>query len=165
MDPLGELLATDSRQALEFFVANLRDISEPTVDRQELIYNASMLAHFAQVSVDPDAIALPSDLSPIFDRFVAAGAGGCDSLTLETAGAQCLLFTGFFGDQMRHRYNLHWYSELGAGFFKRAAAGEESAAKARLLATMARHFEPWRRRHARLSCELRASPYLISCKN
>ena len=84
---------------------------------------------------------------------------------LETAGAQCLLFTGFFADQMRHRYNLHWYSELGAGFFMRAAAGEESAAKARLLATMARHFEPWRRRHARLSYELRESPYLISWKN
>ena len=50
-------------------------------------------------------------------------------------------------------------------FFMRAAAGEESAAKARLLATMARHFEPWRRRHARLSCELRDSPYLISWKN
>ena len=41
----------------------------------------------------------------------------------------------------------------------------ESVAKARLLATMARHFEPWRRRHARLSNELRDSPYLISWKN
>ena len=52
MDPLAELLTTDSRQTLEFFVANLRDVSEPTVDRQELLYNASMLAHFAQVPVD-----------------------------------------------------------------------------------------------------------------
>ena len=165
MDPLAELLATDSRQTLEFFVANLRDVSEPTVDRQELLYNASMLAHFAQVSVDADGIALPPDLSLIFDRFVAATAGCTDPLVLETAGAQCLLYTGFFADQVRHRYNLHWYSELGAGFFMRAAAGEESVAKARLLATMARHFEPWRRRHARLSCELRESPYLISWKN
>jgi hypothetical protein len=165
MDPLAELLATDSRQTLEFFVANLRDVSEPTVDRQELLYNASMLAHFAQVPVERETISLPPDLSLIFDRFVASTAGCSDPLVLETAGAQCLLFTGFFGDQMRHRYNVHWYSELGASFFMRAAAGEESAAKARLLATMARHFEPWRRRHARLSLELRKSPYLISWKN
>ena len=165
MDPLAELLATNSRQTLEFFVANLRDVSEPTVDRQELLYNASMLAHFAQVSVDADAIALAPDLSLIFDRFVAATSGCSDPLILETVGAQCLLFTGFFGDQMRHRHNLHWYSELGAGFFKRAAVNEEAEAKARLLATMARHFEPWRRRHARLSYELRDSPYLISWKN
>src|SRR6266550_2576664 len=50
MDPLRELLATDHRQALEFFFLGLQDVSEPTVDRQELLYNASLLAHYAQVS-------------------------------------------------------------------------------------------------------------------
>jgi hypothetical protein len=85
-----------------------------------------------------------------------------DPLMLETAGAQCLLLAGFFEDQMRRRHNIHWYSELGAGFFRRAAAAEQSASKAKLLDTIGRHFEPWRRRHARLSQELRDSPYLIS---
>jgi hypothetical protein len=36
MGPLRELLAIDHRQALEFFVLRLQDVSEPTVDRQRL---------------------------------------------------------------------------------------------------------------------------------
>ncbi len=36
MDPLRDLLAIDHRQALEFFFLGLQDVSEPTVDRQEL---------------------------------------------------------------------------------------------------------------------------------
>jgi hypothetical protein len=47
MDPRRELLATDDRQALEFFFAGLQDVSEPTVDRQELLYNASVLGTHA----------------------------------------------------------------------------------------------------------------------
>ena len=54
MDPLGELLASDHRRTLEFFVMNLKDVSEPTVDQQELLYNASVLAHYAQISIDTD---------------------------------------------------------------------------------------------------------------
>ena len=54
---------------------------------------------------------------------------------METAGAQCLLLTGFFEDQMRGRHNIRWYAELGAGFFVRAAEhvelGEEGAAARR----------------------------------
>src|SRR5204863_463079 len=42
MGPLRELLAIDPRQALEFFVVRLQDVSEPAVDRQELLYNASL---------------------------------------------------------------------------------------------------------------------------
>ena len=56
MDPLGELLATDHRQTLEFFIVGLRDVSEPTVDQQELLYNASVLAHYAQVSTQAGVI-------------------------------------------------------------------------------------------------------------
>ena len=68
---------------------------------------------------------------------------------METAGAQCLLLTGFFEDQMRGRHNIRWYAEIGAGFFTRAATYEESRSKARLLTMIARHFEPWRQRQSR----------------
>ena len=54
MGPLRELLATDHRQALEFFFQRLKDVSGPTVDHQELLYNASVLAHYAQVSTHAD---------------------------------------------------------------------------------------------------------------
>ena len=50
MGPLRELLAVDSRKTLEFFVLGLQDVAEAPVDRQELLYNASVLAHYAQVS-------------------------------------------------------------------------------------------------------------------
>ena len=160
--PLRELLAIDHRQALEFFVLRLQDISEPTVDRHELLYNASLLAHYAQVSTQPDVdVPTPASLSAVFDHFVADTTLLHDSLMMETAGAQCLLLAGFFEDQMRRRHNIRWYAELGASFFSRAAAQEQSPDKARLLDTIARRFEPWRQCHARLSRELRDQPYML----
>ena len=50
MDSLRALLASSHRQTLDFFFRGLVDVSEPTVDREELLYNASVLAHYAQVS-------------------------------------------------------------------------------------------------------------------
>ncbi len=84
-----------------------------------------------------------------------------DAEMMETAAAQCLVLAGFFEQQMRRRHAIAWYAELGAGFFIRAAVRQHSERKARLLRTLARHFEPWRQRHARLSRELRDLPYLL----
>jgi hypothetical protein len=159
---MQELLATDHRQALEFFVLGLQDVSEPTVDRQELLYNASVLAHYAQVSTHADVDwPAPANLSVVFDHFVSDTTLLHDGLMMETAGAQCLLLAGFFEDQMRRRYNIRWYAELGASFFNQAAVQEPSPPKARLLHTIARRFEPWRQRHARLSRELRDQAYVL----
>ena len=162
MGPLRELLAIDPRQALEFFVVRLQDVSEATVDRQELLYNASLLAHYAHVSTQPDIdVPAPANLSAVFDHFVSDTTLRHDSLMMETAGAQCLLLTGFFENQMRPRHNIRWYAELGAGFFRRAALHERSLDKARVLDAIARRFEPWRQRHAQLSRDLRDQPYLL----
>ena len=163
MNPLRELLATDHRQALAFFVLGLQDVSEPTVDRQELLYNASVLAHYAQVSTWSDGDwPSPANRSVVFDHFVADPTLLNDGQMMETAGAQCLLLAGFFEDQMRRRHSIRWYAELGASFFSRAAGQELSPPKARLLDMIARRFEPWRQRHARLSRELRDQPYVLN---
>jgi hypothetical protein len=163
MGPLGELLATDHRRILEFFALGLRDVSEPNVDRQELFYNASVLAHYAQVSTQASVEwPAPANLSEVFDHFVSDATLLRDSLMMEVAGTQCLLLAGFFEDQMRHRHNIRWYAELGSGFFSRAAAHERSSEKARLLNAIARRFEPWRQRHALLSRALRDQPYLLT---
>ena len=163
MEPLRELLAVNERQALEFFVVGLTDICETEVDRQELVYNASVLAHYAQVSTQAGQdLPAPSTLSAVFDQFVLGYAVSDDGPLLETAGAQCLLLAGFFEDQLRRRHNIRWYAELGAGFFARAAARTSSARKAHLLEGLARRFEPWRRRHARLGRELRDHAYLVT---
>ena len=160
--PLRELLAIDHRQALEFFALRLQEVTGPTVDREELLYNASVLAHYAQVSTQPDVdLPAPASLSAVFDHFVADTTLRDDALMMETAGAQCLLLAGFFEDQMRARHNIRWYAQLGAGFFSRAAVHEPSARKARLLDALAKRFEPWRRRHARLSRALRTQSYLL----
>jgi hypothetical protein len=160
--PLRELLAIDHRRALEFFTLRLQDVTAPTVDRDELLYNASLLAHHAQVSTQPDAdLPTPANLSAVFDHFVADTTLRHDAGMMETAGAQCLLLAGFFEEQMRSRHNIRWYAQLGAGFFSRAALSAPSPHRARLLNALASGFEPWRQRHAQLGRALRAQPYLL----
>jgi len=163
MGALRELLASDHRQTLEFFFLGLRDVSDPNVDRQELLYNASVLAHFAQVSTRASVdVPTPATLGDVFDQFVLDTSLHADGGMMETAGAQCLLLAGFFEDQMRQRHKIRWYAELGAGFYHRAATHEATTHKARLLEGMAQHFEPWRQRHATLGRELRDQAYLLA---
>jgi len=163
MEPLGELLASDDRQTLEFFFLGLKDVSEGHVSQEELLYNASVLAHFAQVSTGARTeMPTPANLSAVFDHFVADASLHADSAMMETAGAQCLLLAGFFEDQMRGRHNIRWYAQLGASFFGRAAAQQTSPKRAVLLDTLAHHFEAWRQRHARLSRELRDVSYVLT---
>jgi hypothetical protein len=163
MEPLSELLATTDRDALEFFFVGLRDVCEPDVDRRELLYNASVLAHYAQVSTQAGLdVPAPAGLVDVFDRFVMDGSLRDDSTMLETAGTQCLLLAGFFERQMQRRHNIRWYSDLGSGFFRRAALLAPSRPRAELLDTVGRHFEPWRVRYARLSQDLRDHPYVIA---
>jgi len=163
MGPLRELLATDDRQALEFFFQRLKDVSGPSVEQRELLYNASVLAHYAQVSTQAAVdLSAPANLGAVFDHFVVDSTMLDDRLMMEAAGAQCLVLAGFFEDQMRRRHNIRWYADLGASFFSRAAALERASEKARLLDAIARQFEAWRRRHARLSRDLRDQPYLLA---
>ena len=124
MDPLRELLATDHRQALEFFLLGLQSVSEPSVDRQELLYNASVLAHYAQVSTQANVdLPTPANLSVVFDHFVSDTTLLYDRLMMETAGAQCLLLAGFFEDQMHGRHNIRWCSRSPAASWSVSARG------------------------------------------
>ena len=162
MGSLGELLAAGEKQTLEFFVVRLKEVSEPAVDRLELLYNASVLAHHALVSTRSTTdLSTPATLSDVFDHFVFDNSLQRDGEMMEAAGAQCLLLAGFFEDQMRGRHNIRWYSRLGAGFFSRAAALERSPQKVHLLNAIAEGFERWRQRHARLRRELSDQPYLL----
>jgi hypothetical protein len=163
MGPLRALLASDHRQTLEFFFIGLKDVSDDRVSRQELLYNASVLAHYAQTSTaTATEFPAPASLESVFDTFVLDGGQVHDTGLLETAGTHCLLMAGFFEDQARTRHNVRWYADLGAAFFCRAARVEAQPAKALLLDTMGRQFEPWRQRYSRLSRELRARPFLLS---
>jgi hypothetical protein len=163
MEPLRELLASDHRQTLEFFYVGLQEVVDPTVDRHELLYNASVLAHHAQVSSHAvGELPTPATLTTTFDTFVLDGSRAADAATMEAAGAQCLLLAGFFEDQMRGRHSISWYAKLGAGFYYRAATHHPSVGKAQLLTAIARRFELWRRVQAELARSLRDLPYLMA---
>lgn len=162
MDDLRILLATDHRRTLEFFFVHLQDVTDASVDRSELLYNASVLAHYAQVSTSAASdMPTPSTLAHVFDQYVLDNSLADDPEMMETAGAQCLLLAGFFADQMRGRHNVRWYAKLGAGFYHRAAEHARTLRNAQVMAAMAQHFEPWCERHTRLSRELRDQPYLL----
>jgi hypothetical protein len=84
MEPLAELLATNERQALEFFLVGLKDVSDADVDQRELLYNASVLAHYAQVSTHAHAdMPTPASLAAVFDQFVVDDTLREDSTLLE----------------------------------------------------------------------------------
>jgi hypothetical protein len=163
MDPLRHLIATDHREALQFFFTSLRDVTaDEQIDSPALLYNASVLAHFASTSTfGADGMPVLHGLSELFDRFVADWSLRHDSDAMEWAAAQCLLFTGFFGDQLQRRHNLDWYGQLGADFYDRAATSTQEASRRRMMERMAGEFQDWRRRYLKLARELRDYPYIL----
>jgi hypothetical protein len=163
VEPLSDLIATTERQTLQFFFSGLKDVSDAEVDERELLYAASVLAHYALTSTGTAReMPAPHDLSHIFDHFVLSDLMHGDSQMMETAAAQCLLLAGFFEGQMRGRHSIRWYADLGSGFYRRAALLAEERRRAALLDAVGRHFEPWRMRCARLSRELHVQRYLIA---
>ena len=159
-----EWLAVTNGQALRFFFEHLRDVTEGgDIPQSELLYNASVLAHFATTSTAsvPQFPSCPSDLATVFEVFVLDRSQHTDPEIMEAAAAQCLLLTGFFEGQVRRRHNVKWYATLGANFYDQAAHCTTDRARARMMLTMAVRFEFWRRQQARLAKELRDLPRLL----
>jgi len=156
-------LAVTQGQALQFFFEHLRDVSEPDeAPESEVLYNASVLAHFASTSTASlEFPGTPSALSAVFDLFVMDRSQHADPGIMEAAGSQCLLLTGFFGPQLDDRYNVEWYASLGAGFYGRAASHGTDGARVAMMRTMAGRFPFWRKKHARLARELREMPKVL----
>ncbi len=160
----GDWLAVTQAQALRFFFERLKDVvGDADTPQAELLYNASVLAHFASTSTT--AIShfpgTPTSLSTVFDVFVLDRSQHVDPEIMEAAASQCLFLTGFFQDQLRDRYNLAWYASLGAGFYDSAAEFGTNRARSRMMEAMAARFEFWRQQQHRLAAELRDWPRLI----
>ncbi len=162
---MEKLLGVNNQQALQFFYEHLLDVtddSEPP--RDEVLYNASVLAHYATTSIlsDDTFPPCPSGLSAVFELYVMDRALPRDPEIAEAAASQCLLLTGFFQDQQKQRHQVDWYASLGSSFFERAAQLSGHSRRARLLAAMARRFTFWREQQRRLAIELREAPMLIT---
>jgi hypothetical protein len=151
-------LGVTSRQAFQFFFEHLRDVTN-TADTptNELLYNASVLAHFATTSTASEDTfpATPASLATVFNLFVMDRSMVRDPEVMEIAGAQCLLLTGFFQDQQKRRHQVDWYADLGMSFYSGAASAGRDPARSKLMETMARRFDFWRVHQYRLARELR----------
>ena len=159
-----EWLAVTNTQALRFFFEHLKDVAEgDDIPQSELLYNASVLAHFATTSTAsiPHFPSCPSDLATVFELFVLDRSQHADPEIMEAAAAQILLLTGFFEGQVRRRHNVKWYASLGAGFYDQAAQCSSDRSRARMMLTMAARFDFWRRQQSRLARELRDLPRLL----
>jgi len=160
----ADILAVSHQQALRFFFERLRDVSErsdpPTA---ELLYTASVLAHFATTSTASMQTfpASPKGLSQLFEIFVLDRSQQADPEVMEAAASQCLLLTGFFRDQLRDRHNVAWFAMLGAGFYDSASRLGGDRSWTQMMGQMAARFEFWRRQMHRLAQELRETPLLI----
>jgi hypothetical protein len=157
-------LGVTSGQALRFFFERLKDVTElEEPPAGELLYNASVLAHFATTSVASEAQFPPSpvDLTAVFDLYVLDRSQHRDPEILEAGASQCLLLTGFFQDQQQRRHSVDWYASLGAAFYQRAAETGRDRTRSDMMDRMARHFGFWRRRQHRLAQELREAPRLV----
>ena len=156
-------LAVTQGHALRFFFEHLRDVSDQDrASESELLYNASVLAHFATTSsASTDFPGTPSTLDTVFNLFVMDRSQHADPEIMEAAAGQCLLLTGFFGAQLRERHNVDWYASLGAGFYGQAAHLLADSPRAAMMRTMALRFAYWRRQQARLAKELHDLPLLL----
>ncbi len=164
MDALPWLAVTEGK-ALRFFFEHLRDVSDDhDAPEPELLYNASVLAHFATTSTltSGEFLATPTSLHKVFDLFVLDRSHHVDPKILETAANQCLLLTGFFGAQLRGRHNVDWYAELGASFFDQAAVSSSDKPRSKMMHKMAVRFAFWRHQQARLAKELHDFPLMIN---
>jgi hypothetical protein len=156
--------AVTQSQALQFFFERLREVSsDGDTSRNELLYNASVLAHFASTSTISTRTfpASPVTLDTVFDVFVLDRSQHNDPEIMEAAGSQCLLLTGFFYDQLKRRHNMDWYAGLGASFYDCAAHSTTDRARRSMMTGMSAHFETWRRRQHRLARQLRDVPRLL----
>ena len=158
-------LAVTNGQALRFFFERLKDVAPPgETPASELLYNASVLAHFATTSTaSTDTFpSTPTSLTDVLDVFVLDRSGHGDPEIMEAAASQCLLLTGFFGDQMRQRHNLRWYAAVGASFYGQAAHLGRDRERSRMMEAMAGRFAFWRRQQSRLARDLRESGRSLS---
>lgn len=159
-----DLLGVSQDDVFRFFLEHLRDVTEEAAPPMpELLYNASVLAHYASTSTSSDTTfpACPTSLTRVFDSFLLDHSGHDDAEIMEAAASQCLILTGFFQDQQRRRYNVDWYASVGQACYGRAAGASGQQARAAMMQTMARRFGFWRQQQHRLARDLAESRVLI----
>lgn len=162
---LRELLAVDQAQAFQFFVSGLQEVTKGEAQPKLLVYNASILAHYAMTSTRPtddsSLLGTPVDCLTIFDNFVLDRSGHQDPEIMEAIATQCLLLSGFFRKHLQARHNLDWYAAIGANWFDAAAHRFKDENRIKICLHMAATFGYWRQAYELLNRNFHDFPYLI----
>jgi hypothetical protein len=117
MDLLEDLIGVDHSRVFNFFIEGLSEVSNKKPCNQ-MFYVASILAHYAETSpFDPEHI-LFLDPGVVFNEIIFLKTD--DPKILKIYGSHIILFAGFFRDQIKGRYNVSWYDELGQGLYYKA---------------------------------------------
>jgi hypothetical protein len=145
MDSGGNPFVVSQRDVLDFFAERLFEVCGDDVGqgplRDELLYTASILSHYALVSgTSASALPLASSLRELFELYVCDPLPQADPGLMEAAAAQTLMLTGYYGAAMERTHSLPTYSTWGQQFFRKAAVGRRRT----LLLSMADHYAPWR---------------------
>lgn len=149
MNYFGEMLAVDHETALKFFYQHLSDEvgarSEAT--ERELKYVASILANYCSTSIGGGSVEGGSpfhgDLTDIFDNYIFSNEGGNDSELMEFAGAQTLLYAGFFQTQHKDRHKISWFIQMGCTFYGRAGDLSNNEKRKIFLRNFSTRFMYW----------------------
>lgn len=133
----------DGDSTIRFFFENLYEYLGDGLTEEEALYVASVLGNYAITSSSStESLPVLGGLRELLEQFVLSRQT-LDSELLEIAGAQSLLFNGFFRDQVRRRHDVRFYDELGRNFFAGASRTCSSRERAALLHRIAKHFPSW----------------------
>ncbi len=139
-------LGVTPRVALDFFYKALREeTAGGRIRKDDLLYVASILAHYACTSCSSTVEGLPAPATPsgVLDQFyLRAGELMNDPSLLEVGGSQCLLFAGFFREQVRKRHNVKVLDTLGKSLFSRASALSRTREHRETLTRVSESFIP-----------------------
>jgi hypothetical protein len=169
VEPFRYELGVDLSGALNFFLHSLKEeTSALDVREDELLYVASVLAHFANTSTGSAAdFPSPSHLGQLFDRYCMLQQPELlpDSVEiLERGGSESLFLAGFFREQMRRRYDLSLFDGLGRALYSRASYCSKNTAQAKVLWRISRSFRTWAHICRDLNATLQKNapnPYLL----
>jgi hypothetical protein len=171
MGYLGELLACNQQQTLNFFFLGLTEGLTPSsgIAMPVVIYTASGLASYALTpegsATDPP---LARDLGEVYTNFVSTKIS--DPQTLEQAGLQTFVLVSFFNDQMHERYgkaHLIWYAEYARSCMMQASMllrghGAEENTRSNVLRAFGNGFYPLGSACANMSRNLRAQQDILN---
>ena len=158
MTPLEDLLGVDHSRTFSFFLNGLKETvrKEPC---NQMLYVASVLAHYAQTSHYEHEHVVFKDLGEMVEQAVFVELS--DPEILQIYGSHIILFAGFFRDQVSRRYNVNWYDQLGQRFYYRVGRYSSSAKERDFFGDFAEVLPQWTHRCCRLSRHLREKRLLL----